>query len=154
MYRITIQANADKEVFIPSAMQMRQWAKAALRHKVRRGELTIRLVEKPEIKALNKTYRHKNKPTNVLSFKADLPPEISEKVPLLGDIVICSAIVNEEAKKQNKSYKAHWAHIIIHGALHILGYDHETETEALQMETKEIKLLKSLGFSNPYELQE
>jgi probable rRNA maturation factor len=149
MYRILIQAEPTPN-FVPSAAKIKQWAKAALRHKVRRGELTIRLVGKKEIQYLNKTYRHKNKPTNVLSFKADLPEAVQLKVPLLGDLVICSDIVNEEAKKQDKTNEAHWAHIIIHGSLHILGYDHETEAEAEVMEGKEIRLLKSLGFSNPY----
>jgi len=151
MYRIIIQAEPT-DTFVPSAMKLRQWAKAALRHKVRRGELTIRLVGKKEIQTLNKTYRHKNKPTNVLSFKAELPEEIQLKVPLLGDLVICSEIVNEEAKKQDKTKEAHWAHIVIHGSLHILGYDHETEAEAQVMETKEIRLLKSLGFNDPYQV--
>lgn len=150
MYRIIIQAEPTRN-FVPSAAKIRQWAKAALCHKVRRGELTIRLVGKKEIQHLNKTYRHKNKPTNVLSFKADLPADIQLKVPLLGDLVICSEIVNEEAKKQDKTEEAHWAHIVIHGSLHILGYDHETEAEAQVMETKEIRLLKSLGFSDPYQ---
>lgn len=149
MYRIIIQTEPTR-TFIPSAMKIKQWAKTALRHKVRRGELVIRLVGKKEIQMLNKTYRHKNKPTNILSFKAEFPEVVQLKVPPLGDLVICADIVNEEAKKQEKLPAAHWAHIIIHGALHLLGYDHETEAEAQVMEGKEIKLLKNLGFSDPY----
>lgn len=149
MYRIIIQAES-KRAFFPSAMKIRQWATAALRHKVRRGEMTVRLVGKKEIQTLNKTWRHKNKPTNILSFRSDLPKEVKLKFPLLGDLVICSEIVNEEAEQQEKKPEAHWAHIVIHGSLHLLGYDHETEAEAEVMEGKEIRLLKSLGFDDPY----
>lgn len=150
MYRITIQAHPTRG-YVPSASKMKLWVKAAIRHKVRRGELTIRLVSKKEIQALNKTYRYKDKPTNVLSFKADLPEMIKMKVPLLGDLVICTDIVNEEAKAQHKLEEAHWAHIVMHGSLHLLGYDHETEAEALVMERKETRLLKNLGFNDPYQ---
>ena len=149
MYRLFIQIES-KYTFVPSAVKIKQWVKAALRHKVRKGELTIRLVNKKEIQTLNKAYRRKNKPTNVLSFKAMIPKEVKLKVPLLGDLVICSEIVNEEAQQQNKTKEAHWAHIIIHGSLHLLGYDHETEAEAEKMEAKEIRLLKSFGWSDPY----
>jgi len=149
MYRIHIQTET-KRVFVPSANKIKHWAKAALRHKRRRGELTVRLVTPREIQALNKTYRHKDKPTNVLSFRAEMPKAVRLQYPLLGDLVICSAIVNEEAGCQGKTPEAHWAHIVIHGALHLLGYDHETEVEARVMEGKEIRLLKTLGFSNPY----
>jgi probable rRNA maturation factor len=151
MYRITIQADS-KRAFVPSAVKLKHWAKAALRHKLRKGELTMRLVGKKEIQTLNKTYRHKDKPTNVLSFPADLPAEVKLKVPLLGDLVICSEIVNQEADSQGKTPEAHWAHIVIHGCLHLLGYDHETEAEAEVMEGKEIRLLKSLGFNDPYQV--
>ncbi len=151
MYRIIIQTESTR-TFVPSAVKIKQWAKAALRHKVRRGELAIRLVDKKEIQHLNRTYRHKDKPTNVLSFRADLPKAVKMKLPLLGDLVICSEIVNEEAEKQHKSKEAHWAHIVIHGSLHLLGYDHETAAEARAMEGKEVRLLKSLGFSDQYHI--
>lgn len=149
MYRIIIQTES-KRAFVPSAVKIKHWTKAALRHKRKRGEVTIRLVGKKEIQALNKTYRHKDKPTNILSFRSELPKDLPLKIPLLGDLVICSAIVNEEAKEQGKAPEAHWAHIVIHGALHLLGYDHESEADALLMEGKEIRLLKACGFSNPY----
>jgi probable rRNA maturation factor len=151
MYRINIQRHSSATAYLPSPAKLKEWVKAALRHKVRRGELTLRLVNAKEIQALNKTYRFQNKPTNVLSFKADVPQELQLKIPLLGDIVICSAIVNAQARKQHKTYEAHWAHIVIHGSLHLLGYDHEKEADAQKMETKEIKLLKSLGFNDPYQ---
>lgn len=149
MYRILIQVESTR-TFAPSAVKIKQWVKAALRHKVRRGELSIRLVGKNEIRALNKAYRGKDKPTNVLSFKAELPKAVKMKVPLLGDLVICSEIVNEEAHEQDKTKEAHWAHIVIHGSLHLLGYDHETAADAEVMESKEIRVLKSLGFNDPY----
>lgn len=157
MYYINIQINpacllskAEKVIYIPPEAKIRQWVRTALRHKVRRGELTVCLASKEEIRVLNRNYRNKNKPTNVLSFRAELPKKLKLKIPLLGDIIICSAIVNAEAKKHHKTAEAHWAHIVVHGTLHILGYDHNTEEEAQVMETKEIKLLKSLGFDNPY----
>lgn len=149
MYRIIIQTES-KRFFAPSASKIKQWARTALRHKRRKGELTIRLVSKAEIQALNKTYRQKDKPTNILSFRSELPDNIPLQFPLLGDLVICSEIVNEEARQQDKALDAHWAHIVIHGSLHLLGYDHETEVDAVQMEGKETRLLKALGFKNPY----
>lgn len=154
MFHIIVQFHSEKNDFIPREALVTQWAKSALRHKVRRGELTIRFVAKKEIRALNKRYRHQDKATNVLSFKADLPPGMSRKVPLLGDIIICPTVVNAEARKLIQAgagdQEAHWAHIVIHGVLHILGYDHQTEREAHQMENKEIRLLHRLGFENPY----
>jgi probable rRNA maturation factor len=156
MYRINIHTGLDslskakESLFIPSEVKIRRWVKAALRHKVRRGEVTVCLATKKTIRTLNKNYRHKDKPTNVLSFRAELPKQLKLKIPLLGDIIVCAAVVNEEAKKQRKLPEAHWAHIIMHGVLHILGYDHETPAEAEAMEAKEIKLLKNLGFDNPY----
>src|ERR1044071_8902236 len=133
MYRIILQIpslplskakNRRELAHVPSQRKIKEWARMALYHKKRCGEVTIRLVEKKEIQYLNKTYRFKNKPTNVLSFRADFPKKIKLKVPPLGDIVICSDVVNQEEKKQKKSHAAHWAHIVIHGILHILGYDH------------------------------
>lgn len=152
MYRIHINSSEKKlsSAFIPSATQLKKWAKLALQHKVRKGELAICLVNKREIRKLNKNFRHKDKATNVLSFKAELPKGVVLEMPLLGDIVICAAVVNEEAKKQNKDPRAHWAHMVIHGSLHILGYDHENDKDAIRMEKKEAQLLKQLGYPNPY----
>lgn len=151
MYRIAIHHQIKKPTgFVPSEAKLKAWAKAALCHKVRGGELSICLVSKEDIRQLNKTYRHKDKPTNVLSFKADFPEGPKLKLRLLGDIVICSDIVNEEAKAQDKTPEAHWAHMVVHGSLHILGYDHEEDLEAEKMEAKEISILKKLGFANPY----
>ncbi|BAS68311.1 MAG: rRNA maturation RNase YbeY [Gammaproteobacteria bacterium] len=112
------------------------------------SELLIRLVDKNEIQALNKTYRDKNQPTNVLSFSSDLPKEIEEMI--LGDVIVCLEIVREEAKAQGKTFEHHLMHMSIHGVLHLLGYDHIVEAEAEEMEALEVKILNGLGIANPY----
>ncbi len=145
MYEITVQWIVPK-TNMPSAAQLKQWAKKILQKKIAAAEVTIRIVDKKEMTQLNATYRHKNKPTNVLSFPIDHPP-------LLGDIVICAEVIQQEALEQNKSAEAHWAHMVVHGILHLLGYDHETNHDAELMETEEINILKSFGFANPYQIQ-
>ena len=112
------------------------------------AELLIRLVDRRESRQLNTRYRHKNNATNVLSFPADLPEEVG--LALLGDIVICAPVVAEEARDQHKTAEAHWAHLTIHGILHLLGHDHQLEEEAAEMESIESRILKSLGFPDPY----
>lgn len=111
-------------------------------------ELTIRIVEAAESQDLNNTYRQKDKPTNVLSF----PFESPEGVPLqlLGDLVICAPIVRQEAKEQQKTLLSHWAHMVIHGSLHLLGFDHIEEEEAEEMEALETRIMANLGFADPY----
>jgi probable rRNA maturation factor len=111
-------------------------------------ELTLRLVDRSESRELNARFRGKDQPTNVLSFPADLPPGID--IPLLGDIVICAPLVEEEARTQDKPLQEHWAHLVIHGILHLLGYDHQVEQDAIEMERIEVELLASLGIGNPY----
>jgi probable rRNA maturation factor len=111
-------------------------------------EISLRIVGSEESQALNKQYREKDKATNVLSFPAEIPEVVD--IQLLGDIVICAPLVEEEAKQQNKSTLAHWAHLTIHGCLHLLGYDHVEEKEAQEMESMEINILKKLNFNNPY----
>ena len=113
------------------------------------SELLIRIVDKDEIQTLNKTYRHQDKPTNVLSFESDLPVEIDEAI--LGDVVICTEVVAEEAKAQNKTFDEHLTHMAIHGTLHLLGYDHIESEDAKQMENLEIKILEKIKIANPYE---
>ncbi len=113
------------------------------------SELLIRIVDKIEIQNLNKTYRHKDKTTNVLSFPSDLPVEIDEAI--LGDVVICSEVVAKEAKEQNKTFNDHLLHIAIHGTLHLIGYDHIKESEAVEMENLEIKILEKMQIANPYQ---
>jgi probable rRNA maturation factor len=114
-----------------------------------KSELLIRIVGKVEIQNLNKTYRDKDQPTNVLSFPSDLPIEIDEMI--LGDIVICTSIVANEAKLQNKTFEHHLIHMAIHGTLHLLGYDHVKPMDAQKMESLEIKILEKMQINNPYE---
>lgn len=136
---------------VPSAESFTLWTARAL-NKVANSrindEITIRVVEPEESQDLNDRYRNKKKPTNVLSFPSTVPPEL--EVPLLGDLVICAQLVASEAKEQNKNETAHWAHLTIHGTLHLLGYDHIDEQEAEQMETLETELMTELGFPSPY----
>ncbi len=134
----------------PATEKFQRWVKAALKNKINTAELTIRIVDKDEMTELNSTYRKKHKPTNVLSFPFDMPEEMHTEIPILGDIVICADIIIEEAAEQQKSADAHWAHMVVHGTLHLLGYDHEQDADAIVMETEEINILTTLGFENPY----
>jgi len=113
------------------------------------SELLIRIVDRDEIQTLNNTYRHKDKPTNVLSFPSDLPIEIDESI--LGDVVICTDVVLEEANEQKKTFDNHLTHMAVHGTLHLLGYDHIEENDAIKMEALEIKILEKMKIANPYE---
>jgi probable rRNA maturation factor len=115
-------------------------------------ELTIRIVDETEAQQLNETWRQRSYPTNVLSFPYESPPGI--EIPLLGDLVICAPVVAREAQEQHKTLEAHWAHLVIHGTLHLLGYDHQEETQALAMEALEINILNNLGYPNPYHIIE
>lgn len=153
MYEITIQRAVAKKS-LPSSAQFKQWASSALQNKIPSAELNIRIVSKDEITELNSTYRQKHKPTNVLSFPFDMPEELHDEIPLLGDIIICADVIEEEAAAQHKTAEAHWAHMVVHGTLHLLGYDHEQQDEAEAMEAEEIKILLTLGFSNPYAINE
>jgi len=132
---------------LPSESAIRRWVAAALSDQ---GdvELTVRVVGREESRALNRDYRGKDRETNVLSFPADLPDGVD--VPLLGDIVICAPLVADEAVAQGKSPDVHWAHLTVHGVLHLIGYDHETIEEAEEMESLEVALLGSLGIADPY----
>ena len=112
-------------------------------------ECTIRIVDEKESAALNTQYRNKNNPTNVLSFPFEAPLEMD--IELLGDIVICAPVVTSEAKQQNKSESMHWTHLITHGCLHLLGFDHQSETEAEEMENLERTVLSNLGYTDPYQ---
>jgi len=113
------------------------------------SELLVRFVDKPEIQQLNKTYRHQDKATNVLSFPSDLPIEIEEAI--LGDVVICVEVVTEEAHAQGKTFENHLLHMAIHGTLHLLGFDHIEESDAEKMEALEVKILEKMQISNPYQ---
>ena len=133
---------------IPSKNHFKKWVDVALSRYKNNHEIVIRLVGIKEITKLNKKYRKKNKPTNIISFQFDPPQGIKHN--LLGDLVICLPLVKKEAKTQGKTILAHLAHLTIHGVLHLLGYDHKTCKEAKQMETLEIKHLKKLKLNNPY----
>jgi len=111
-------------------------------------ELTIRIVDEHEGQYLNQRWRGKTGPTNVLSFPFESPPEVP--IPLLGDIVVCAPVVLREAEEQHKSLTAHWAHLVIHGTLHLLGYDHIEDADADIMEALEIEILAKLTYPNPY----
>lgn len=145
--KITIQSLASN-TFIPSRYFLQRWVNKALVKQVGSNEVNIRLVSKKESAELNSTYRHKNGPTNILSFPFEPPPGVSS--PLLGDLVICAALVNQQAKQQAKTRLAHWAHLVIHGCLHLVGYDHIHDKDAIKMEAVEIQLLEDLGYENPY----
>ncbi|XVN21019.1 rRNA maturation RNase YbeY [Pseudomonas corrugata] len=135
---------------VPSEVQFRQWCELALRQRSADSELTIRLVvDEPEGRELNHTWRQKDYATNVLSFPADVPDELLD-IPLLGDLVICVPVVEREATEQGKPSEAHWAHLVIHGCLHLLGYDHMEDDEAEEMEALERTLLAELGHADPY----
>ena len=133
---------------IPTATQFDHWVKAALLDSKANAEVTIRVVDEQEMSELNEKYRHQLGPTNVLAFPFEAPPGVTTTV--LGDIVICAAVANEEAAAQKKMLNEHWAHLIIHGVLHLLGYNHNTSADAKTMEGLEIEILAKLGFSNPY----
>lgn len=137
-----------KKIHSPNKFQFQQWAQTALISPTNASEVTIRIVNATESARLNETYRHKNGPTNVLSFNYSNVP--GEPTALLGDLVICAELVQQEAETEKKLLLAHWAHLTVHGMLHLQGYDHVETTSAAQMEQLEIKILKKLGFANPY----
>lgn len=143
---------ASEYEHLPTSAQLKRWVEAALQKEVRiqdEVELTIRLVDESDSQAINKQYRGKNKPTNVLSFPFEAPPQIA--LNLLGDLIICAPIVAKEAIQQQKNETAHWAHMVVHGTLHLQAYDHIEDKDALIMEQLEIEILNDLGFDNPYQ---
>ena len=141
--------NASSATTIPGEDDFRRWCELALRQRSADSELTIRLVDEDEGRELNRTWRHKDYATNVLSFPAEIPEGILD-IPLLGDLVICVAVVEREAAEQGKALQAHWAHLVIHGCLHLLGFDHLEDEEAEEMEALERDLLAELGHPDPY----
>lgn len=144
MSDILIQRRVDP-AGIPAAASLREWANRSLGRIA--GDVTIRIVDEAESHELNQRYRGKDKSTNVLSFPYD--GDMLD-VPVLGDIVICAPVVQREAREQGKDARAHWAHMVVHGCLHLLGYDHVQESEAEVMEAKERRILAELGFPDPY----
>lgn len=135
---------------VPSTASFRLWVEAALRGAKRRkaAELAIRIVDAKEGRTLNRDYRGKDYATNVLSFPVELPPGVN--LPLIGDLVICAPVVVREAAEQGKPSRHHWAHMTVHGVLHLLGYDHIEDKEAEAMEALETRILAGLGIDDPY----
>lgn len=139
---------ASKNKTIPSPTQLKEWVNIVLKDKIKKAELTLRIVDKLESADLNLNYRKKEGPTNVLSFSYTILPYM--ELDVWGDIIICAPIVEEEALACDKSLISHWAHITIHGILHLLGFDHIDPLDATKMEALEIKIMAELGFSSPY----
>ncbi|UTM57966.1 rRNA maturation RNase YbeY [Photobacterium sp. CCB-ST2H9] len=141
-------ATAD-ESGMPAVADFQRWLEAAVTPFQADAEVTVRLVDEAESQTLNRDYRGKDKPTNVLSFPFEAPPGV--ELELLGDLIICRQVVEKEAEEQNKPLLAHWAHMVVHGSLHLLGYDHIEDDEAEEMEALETEIMQGLGFANPYE---
>jgi probable rRNA maturation factor len=150
---VTVQ-NASRGARVPARKELERWAHRALAADVN-GELTVRIVGESESAELNSRYRGKKGATNVLSFPAKaeeaLPAASGELLPF-GDVVICAAVVAREAREQGKTLAAHWAHMVVHGALHLQGYDHEKVRDARIMEARERELMAALGFPDPYSI--
>ena len=133
---------------LPTEQDFVDWVSVVIPEDKQDVVMTVRVVDEQESAQLNETYRHKQGSTNVLSFSADIPEEVESK--LLGDLVICAPVVAREAKEQGKETLAHWAHMVIHGTLHLQGYDHQTDKEAQEMEDVERNILIKIGFKDPY----
>jgi probable rRNA maturation factor len=134
----------------PRRSDITTWANAALGRRARNREIGVRVVGRAESRRLNARYRGKDHATNVLSFPASALPMSGAEPQPLGDLVICPQVLRNEAREQQKSLRAHWAHLVVHGALHLIGYDHERSTDARRMERREVTVLRRLGFTNPY----
>jgi probable rRNA maturation factor len=146
-----LELQNDGQLSCPSLTDFERWANAtlaAINHS-KPAAFTLRIAGTVEVQSLNAQYRNQDKATNVLSFPADLPAEL--ELPDIGDIVICAKIVEQEAFEQKKPLKSHWAHMTVHGILHLLGYDHLEDSEASVMEALETKILTTLGYTAPYE---
>jgi probable rRNA maturation factor len=133
----------------PAATTLRRWAETTLAAAGADGAVTLRVVDADEGAELNRAWRDREGPTNVLSFPLDTPPGLPQ--PQLGDVVICAPVVEQEAAGQGKQPRAHWAHMVVHGLLHLAGHDHQAPRETARMERLEIALLGQLGYPNPYD---
>ena len=145
---VDLQIATENIEGLPTEEQIVQWATAAVQPEGDEVEMTVRIVDESESHDLNLTYRGKDRPTNVLSFPFECPDEV--ELPLLGDLVICHQVVEREAAEQEKPLMAHWAHMVVHGSLHLLGYDHIEDDEAEEMESLETQIMQGLGFDDPY----
>lgn len=137
---------------LPTKAQFQRWVDSAILPFQSEAELTVRIVDAAESQQLNADYRGKDYATNVLSFPFQCPPGI--ELTLLGDLIICAPVVAREAAEQQKSLHAHWAHMVVHGSLHLLGFDHINDDDAEQMEAEEVTILQQLGITNPYLLDD
>nr|WP_086941187.1 rRNA maturation RNase YbeY [Thaumasiovibrio occultus] len=145
---IDLQIATESAEGLPSEADVQRWYEAAVATVRDQSEVTIRLVDEAESHQLNHDYRGKDKPTNVLSFPFDAPPGI--ELPLLGDLIICRQVVEAEAIEQQKPLLSHWAHMVVHGSLHLLGYDHIEDDEAEEMEALETQIMQAMGYEDPY----
>ncbi|MGV7094108.1 rRNA maturation RNase YbeY [Siccibacter turicensis] len=145
---LDLQIACEDPAGLPDEAQFQTWVDAVIPQFQEESEVTIRIVDDAESHELNLTYRGKDKSTNVLSFPFEAPPGI--ELPLLGDLIICRQVVEREAREQEKPLHAHWAHMVIHGSLHLLGYDHIEDDEAEEMEGIETEIMLALGFADPY----
>ncbi|WP_370597049.1 rRNA maturation RNase YbeY [Rodentibacter trehalosifermentans] len=148
---IDLQLATENTQGLPTEAQIIQWATEAVQPESENVEMTVRIVDEAESHQLNLTYRGKDRPTNVLSFPFECPDEV--ELPLLGDLVICRQVVEREACDQGKPLMAHWAHMVVHGSLHLLGYDHIDDEQAEEMESLETQIMQRLGFADPYLLE-
>ncbi|HIF9114656.1 TPA: rRNA maturation RNase YbeY [Photobacterium damselae] len=145
---LDLQYATESETGLPAEADFQSWLEAAITTFQTDAEVTIRLVDEAESHQLNLEYRGKDRPTNVLSFPFEAPPGM--EMDLLGDLVICRQVVEREAPEQNKTLTAHWAHMVVHGSLHLLGYDHIEDDEAEEMEALETEIMEKMGFPDPY----
>ncbi|CBJ82320.1 putative metal-dependent hydrolase [Xenorhabdus bovienii str. Jollieti] len=145
---LDLQIACENPEGLPDEALFQRWLESILPQFQAESEVTIRLVDEAESHDLNLTYRGKDKPTNVLSFPFEAPPEV--ELPLLGDLIICRQVVEQEAEEQQKTVEEHWAHMVIHGSLHLLGYDHIEDDEAEEMESLETEILQKMGYADPY----
>lgn len=141
---------ATRKPWVPSRKHITRWVRAAFGPRRGAWELVVRVVGRAESHRLNHRYRHRNKATNVLSFPATVRRADGQRQ--LGDLVVCAPVVAGEAREQHKSRAAHWAHMIVHGTLHLLGYEHERSADAMRMERRERHILAALDFPDPHEV--
>jgi probable rRNA maturation factor len=149
--RIEVQV-ASTAAHVPNRRVLTRWALSALAAERRPGVVCLRIVDEPESRTLNARYRDRDRPTNVLSFSSE-PLEIGLDPAPLGDVVLCAPVIARESAEQGKPSRAHWAHLTVHGVLHLLGYDHANRADARVMEGREVAILAALGFDNPYVLR-
>ncbi len=150
LVELELSDNLANTTYVPGESLLEKWSLPIFQQQsIKNAEFFIKVVDKAESQELNKKYRDKDAPTNVLAFPLSVPDYVVPRT--LGDLVICAEIVEAEAKAQDKSLDAHWAHMVVHGVLHLLGFDHIDDDQASRMESLEVKVMQGLGFANPYE---